>query len=150
MDPLRLLGRDPERERRALGLAARGLDRLAGLERDRPREVFAPAVDRVAIAPSTSARCHAGSLRVIWNARPAPAIAASISSGPGAVDDRDGRVVVRAPHLVRAPGPERSSADDGRELAQLAGLLQAPGLPRRLAPEPLLCDAHLTSPLPGR
>ena len=102
VDPLRLLGGDAERERGAVDLDARRLDRLARLERDRAREVVAL---RPSIAPAIrariSARRHDGSFRVVLERAHGAGDRALDLLRAGAVDDGDERVVVRAAHLVR-------------------------------------------------
>jgi hypothetical protein len=83
VDPLRLLGRDAERERGAVGLDARRLDRLARLERDRARELVACAASMRSAIPRGS-RCASttAASRVVSNARSARGDRASISRGP--------------------------------------------------------------------
>src|SRR5262249_8974426 len=116
VDALRLLRGHAERERRALGLEPRGLDRLARLERDRAAEVVARRVDRVGdrvqdlrAAPG---RQLAGHLERAHGARDRGLDLVRA----GAMDHRDEVVVVGAAHLVGAAGGDRASADDGGEL----------------------------------
>ena len=53
--PLRLLGAEPERQRRPVDLDERVADRLAGLERDEPAELLAAGLDPGADVPQDRA-----------------------------------------------------------------------------------------------
>ena len=114
--PLRLLRRDPEGERGAFRLQAGGLQRLACLERDRPREVVPTRLDRIRRAPEHLGALPGGELAGRLERPDGTRDRRLDLGGAGAVHEGDRRSVVGAAHLVGVAGGDVPAADERREL----------------------------------